>query len=347
MRLRFARAVWRRLWRRYRGWWVAVAALALLALVPLPFYLFLPGSAEPVEPTVSVEGGHKDERGKFLLTTVYSFPASNIYVLAYGLLRGSEIEPKERATYGLDDAAYEALMKEMMEGSQNSAVVAALRFVGKPVQVVQKGVEVKGILPNSRVQGLLRVGDVITGVDGRPVFNQEELVRELRGRAPGQSVRLEVQREGRSVSIEVPLVALSSDSSREAPQTGLGIQAVTVQRVESPVRVSFHTGNIGGPSAGLMFALEIVNQLTPGDLTKGHLIAGTGTIDVWGRVGRIGGVRHKVVAAHRAGAEVFFVPVDNEPDAADAARSLGTSMRIVPVRTLEEAVHFLQSMPDA
>ncbi|MBX6396232.1 MAG: PDZ domain-containing protein, partial [Alicyclobacillaceae bacterium] len=269
----------RNIWKRYKGWLLGLAVVIGLAVIPLPYYLFLPGSADPVEPVVTVEGGHKDERGKLLFTTVYSMPVSNVYVLAYGLVTGSEIEPKERATFGLDDRSYEALMKQMMEGSQNSAVVAALRFLGKPVRVVQKGVEIKGILPDSAAKGRLQEGDIITGVDGRPVANQDQLVRELKSRAPGQEVRLEIVRGGRSLNVSVPLVSLA-DSGHDSPQTGLGVQVVTVQRVESPVRVEFQTGNIGGPSAGLMFALEIVNQLMPGDLTKGHIIAGTGTIDV-------------------------------------------------------------------
>ncbi|MDI3257180.1 MAG: SepM family pheromone-processing serine protease [Kyrpidia sp.] len=342
----------RRVWKHYKGWVLAAAVAAVLAAVPLPYYLFLPGSADPVEPVVTVQGGHKDERGKLLLTTVYSLPVNNVYVLAYGLVTGSEIEPRDRATFGLDDEAYEALMKQMMEGSQNSAVVAALRFLGKPVRVVQKGVEVKGILPESAAKGRLQQGDVITAVDGQTVANQDQLVRDLKNRNPGQTVRLDVLRNGKSMVLTVPLVRLSGDKNQDAPQTGLGIQAVTVQRVESPVRVDFQTGNIGGPSAGLMFALEIINQLTPGDLTGGHIIAGTGTMDVDGRVGQIGGVEHKVVAAQRAGAEVFFVPADvnaqdhNERDAKAAAGRIGANLRIVPVRTLADAVSFLQTLPD-
>ncbi|ATY85082.1 hypothetical protein CVV65_09215 [Kyrpidia spormannii] len=344
------RRVFRRLWKNYKGWVLALAVLVVLALVPLPYYLFMPGSADPVEPVVTVQGGHKDERGKLLLTTVYSLPVSNVYLLAYGLVTGSEIEPKNRATFGLNDADYEALMKQMMEGSQNSAVVAALRYLGKPVQVVQKGVEVRGILPNSAAQGILHQGDVITAVDGRVVANQDQLVRDIKSRSPGKTVRLTVKRDNATLELTVPLIQLPGSTGQDAPQTGLGVQVVTVQKVESPVRVDFQTGNIGGPSAGLMFALEILNQLMPGDLTKGHIIAGTGTIDVDGRVGQIGGVEHKVVAAERAGAEVFFVPADigpqdhNQRDAEAEARRIGAKMRIVPVHTLAEAVKFLQSL---
>ncbi|MNC58959.1 Lon protease [compost metagenome] len=121
-----------------------------------------------------------------------------------------------------------------------------------------------------------------------------------------------------------------------------------VQKVEPKVAgkvVSFVDTNVGGPSAGLMFTMEIYNQLTPGDLSKGHRIAGTGTIDADGNVGAIGGVKHKIVAADREKAEVFFVPVKNYDEAKARADKIGTDMLLVPVSTLDEALKYMEKLP--
>ncbi|MNI70497.1 Lon protease [compost metagenome] len=121
-----------------------------------------------------------------------------------------------------------------------------------------------------------------------------------------------------------------------------------VQKVKPEVEgktVSFVNTDVGGPSAGLMFTMEIINQLTPGDLTKGHRVAGTGTIEADGNVGAIGGVKHKIVAADRKGAEIFFVPVKNYEEAKAKADQIGTDMKLIPVSTLAEALKYMQELP--
>ena len=114
--------------------------------------------------------------------------------------------------------------------------------------------------------------------------------------------------------------------------------------IEFPVRVVIDSQNIGGPSAGLMFTLEIINQLTPSDITNGHRIAGTGTIDQEGMVGPIGGVRQKVFAAIAAGADYVFVPGDNYPTAIEAAAD---DITVVKVENIDDALAFLDSLPMA
>ena len=131
---------------------------------------------------------------------------------------------------------------------------------------------------------------------------------------------------------------------------GIGIVPMTERRIRTDPPVQIRADHIGGPSAGLMFALEILNQLTSEDLTRGLKIAGTGTLTAEGEVGQIGGVEQKVAAADREGADLFFVPADvhpgdsNQSRAEAAARAIGSRMKIVPVRTLDEAVHHLERL---
>lgn len=138
------------------------------------------------------------------------------------------------------------------------------------------------------------------------------------------------------------------DKEGTAVRPGFGVTIAAVQKVkpkEQGKAVSFVDTNVGGPSAGLMFTMEIYNRLTPGDLTKGHRVAGTGTIDAEGVVGAIGGVKHKIVAADREGAEIFFVPVKNYDEAKTKADKIGTSMKLVPISTLDEALKYMEELP--
>ncbi|MFK4998850.1 S16 family serine protease [Bacillus sp. N9] len=115
--------------------------------------------------------------------------------------------------------------------------------------------------------------------------------------------------------------------------------------------VEINEKDIGGPSAGLMFSLEIYNQATEGDLTKGYEIAGTGTIDMDGNVGQIGGIREKITAVHKAGIDIFFCPQDihandtNEKDVLDEVKKQGYSVTVVPVKTLQDAINYLRELP--
>src|SRR5690606_14697140 len=143
------------------------------------------------------------------------------------------------------------------------------------------------------------------------------------------------------------LATATAEEKAAGPRAGLGIQPADMIEVKAddPSRqVEIVVEDIGGPSAGLMFALEIVDQLTEGDLTKGYRIAGTGEIYPDGTVDAIGGVQHKIAAADREEADIFFVPERNAKEAKDKAESIRTSMKVVSVRTIHDALDYLASL---
>lgn len=160
-------------------------------------------------------------------------------------------------------------------------------------------------------------------------------------------IELEIIREDEQLSKQLELKSFADNPSR----VGIGVQLVTDRRVNVNPKVEFSSGNIGGPSAGLMFALKIYDLLTEIDLTNGYQIAGTGEVDYDGNVIRIGGVDKKVIAAHKAGCDIFLVP--NEDGAADSnyviaketAEKINTAMEIVPVDTFAEALEYLEQLP--
>jgi PDZ domain-containing protein len=152
----------------------------------------------------------------------------------------------------------------------------------------------------------------------------------------------------------MPLAALpkSKDNpNQKGSQIGIGISAMTKTALKTEPTVTFRTQNIGGPSAGLMFTLEIINQLTPTDLTGGHIIAGTGTVDEEGNVGQIGGIQYKVIGAYKQGAKIFLAPADIKPGdnnyalALQQVKRLQMDMQVVPVKTVKEAYEYLKGLP--
>lgn len=311
---------------------------AFLLFAPTGYLLVRPGSAEDLSAFITVADGVKEHEGNFQLVTVMQQNASPILLL-YGLLdpivdlqmRRQVIPPD------MDPEEYRELMRQWMRESQDLSKVIALRRIGIDVPVVSDGVRVVEVGEASPARGLLQSEDVIEEIDGRPVFLAEELVRQVQLRSVGEPVTLTVLREGERIQVTIP-------TTNREDQPGKAAILVTVHTLnwqpQIPVDIEIQVGEITGPSAGLMFVLEILNQLDPRDLTAGREIAGTGTINLQEEVGSIGGVRQKVRAAEKAGAEYFLLPVENYDDAQTAARQI----TLVPVGTLDEALRFLQEI---
>jgi PDZ domain-containing protein len=195
----------------------------------------------------------------------------------------------------------------------------------------------------------LEPGDVIFKADGTPVDAGSKLDAIISGKKEGDAVRITYKRGSVAMEASFTLRALQTG---EPNNRKLGIGIVTadrkaVQAARQTDAVSVQAGEIGGPSAGFMFALETYGLLLPDDLSRGYTIAGTGTIDPQGVVGAIGGARHKASAAHRAGADILFVPRGDQ-SAAEALKQAGklhSAMKVVEVGTLQEAITYLESLP--
>jgi PDZ domain-containing protein len=210
---------------------------------------------------------------------------------------------------------------------------------------------VRELAETSKAKGLLQAGDVIVAADGEPVATSTDLIALLQSRRPGDTVRLEVRREGagegapgaqgaQTLTVDVPL----GESPDEPGRARVGIVVLThLYEYRLPREVDLKTKDVGGPSGGLMFALGVYNAVTEADITGGQKVAGTGSITPDGKVGAVGGVRYKVRAAEKAGAVLFLVPQDNLDEARQAARTI----RVVPVQTFGEALAALREQPPA
>lgn len=214
--------------------------------------------------------------------------------------------------------------------SQEKARIAALREVGEPVATKPWVVEV---LAESPAADVLEHGDVIVSVDGRQVAGPKQMARIVQRAGPGARLPIDLRREGEDRSVSVVTVANPQD-----PQLGyLGLTLGVI--ADSGVTVDFNLEDVGGPSAGLIFSLGIVDKLTPGELLDDRFVAGTGTMDYDGTVGRIGGIAQKMAAAQQNGAVLFLAPRGNCDEISSSAPD---GLQVIPVETLAQARDVLE-----
>lgn len=321
-----------------------VAPAAAAATLPSGYYLIRPGGSYLIEPLLHRQVEHRRAMGKLAFTVVTIEPGTWSELIAARLTATATIVPAETVRpHGISEAELQEINRRLMEESKLVAAVVALRAAGYPAELAGQGAAVVGVLPGSPAEGQLQSGDVVLAVDGAPVGTAVELAEAVRRHRVGDRVRLTVSRGGSSVEVEVGTISAPDEPERPI----VGARVISHQLdARLPFDVTLDTQNVGGPSAGLMFALAILDAVTDGVLTRGYSVAGTGTIAPDGTVGPVSGAPEKVVAAERDGAQLFFVP------AADvaAARRAARSARVVPVERLGDAVRFLcglEPLPDA
>ncbi|KON89208.1 hypothetical protein AF332_21970 [Sporosarcina globispora] len=324
-----------------------ILAVILLAssFYYLPFYVSKPGMAKELEPIIEVENGY-EEQGSFMLTTV-RMGRANIYAyVAAKFSKYQELYPiEEIRAENETDEEYNVRQLHLMATSKLAAIETAYKKAGIPIDYHYNGVYVLNVLPDMPAHGKLQAGDRIFKVDGKEFMSSDEFISTVSQKQDGNEITLTYERQDKIKETSITLKKL-----KETGKPGVGITLVDDKEIEVEPAVNINSEEIGGPSAGLMFSLEIYNQLIKADLTKGYKIAGTGTINSEGTVGRIGGIEQKIVAADKAGAEIFLAP--NEEGAADSnykaavetARDIKTEMKIVPVDTFDDAVEYLRNL---
>ncbi|MEQ2529233.1 SepM family pheromone-processing serine protease [Bacillaceae bacterium CLA-AA-H227] len=312
----------------------------------LPYYVSKPGMAKELEPIIEVENGY-EEAGSFMLTTIRMGKA-NIY--SYLLAKVSdyqEIYPLEavRAEEETEEE-YNVRQLHLMATSKLAAIEVAYKKAGIPIDYKFNGVYVLNVVEGMPADGKLEAGDHIFKIDGKEFKSSEEFINYVSDKSAGDEITLTYKRDDKEGEAIIKVEPFPDDKTR----VGVGIGLVDDKELIVDPSVEINSEEIGGPSAGFMFSLEIYNQLVEEDLTRGYQIAGTGTIEPAGIIGRIGGIEQKIVAADKAGAEIFFAP--NEEGAADSnykaavktAKDIGTKMKIVPVDTFDEAIDYLENL---
>lgn len=333
----------------YISSFAAILLVILSAFYTLPYYVTKPGMAKELEPIIEVEGGD-EAAGSFMLTTV-RIGKANIY--GYLMAKWSkyqeiyteeEIKPNDES-----DEEYNLMQLHMMDSAKNHAVKIAYEKAGEKVETQYMGIYVLNVIDGMPAAEVLKPGDQITVLDGKKFRSSQEFIEYVSKKKPGEKVTITYISGGEEKTAELALKAFKDEPGR----AGLGISPEDYTQIKTERDVSIDTDQIGGPSAGFMFSLEIYNQLTEGDLTAGYQIAGTGTMEEDGSIGPIGGIHQKIVAADNAGADIFFAPNEkgakdsNYRAAAAAAKDIGSKMKIIPVDTFDEAVAYLHSLKKA
>ncbi|MFE5137363.1 YlbL family protein [Streptomyces fagopyri] len=337
---------------------ILIALLCAGVFIPVPYSEMSPG------PTVNTLGDHEGEpvlqisgrktyptTGHLNMTTVRVTSADyrmNLIEAVYGwLAHDNKIVPHD--TLYPDGKTEEQSTQENAEEfsqSQESAKVAALKELNIPVK---SWVIVSTVVKGSPAEGRLHAGDVIKKVDGTAVKAPDDVAKLVTRHKPGEKVVFTVvpakeqaaAEKANKTATETQDVTITTAKSADkgAARAIVGISAGTDHTF--PFTIDIKLADVGGPSAGLMFALGIVDKLTPDNLTGGKFVAGTGTIDDGGTVGPIGGIEMKTVGAREKGAQYFLTPKDN---CAAAAKDTPEGLTLVKVNTIDDAMSALKDI---
>ena len=309
--------------------------------IHLPYYEFHPGSARPVASLVAVEGAESFPVERPIAYTTVSLRQSTIASwLAARFDDDVEVRHEDDVLGDRSPTENRELNLQMMDTSKQDAVRSALVALGYDVPISIDGEIVVEVMDDSAAEGVLAPGDVVTAIDGEVLVDPAMVQEAMAGRVPGEVISLSVERadDGVERDVEIALSAAEDDPGR-------GIIGVFLQprdyTYDFPFAVTIDSGNVGGPSAGLAFTLGVLDVLTPGDLTGGHDVAVTGTIDANGNVGLVGGGPQTTAAVVSAGYDVFLVPSDEVDQAMDRA---GDGVQVIGVDTLDDALAALASL---
>lgn len=306
--------------------------------VELPYLAYSAGPvSDASDSVVAEEVDVYPPEGELLMLTVVSQDVNVFEALLAGLDPTVDLVRKQAVRRaGESDEDYRNRVLQQMDDSNFRAVAVALRYLGYEMPVTD--VVINEIVEGVPAAAVLSLDDSVRAVNGFPIDSVDDFAPALEGYAVGDVITVEVERGEETLVLEVEL----AEREEEPGQPMIGV--VLGELTESPFPLSIEAGDIGGPSAGMMHTIAIIDTLTEGELTRGHVIAGTGTIQPDGTVGSIGGIRQKVVGAEAAGAEAILVPQANYENALTAEYD---DIEIVPVATLDDAISYLESLDAA
>lgn len=316
---------------------VAAAAFAVWVF-PTDSYIFLPNEAHPVAPLVEVKGGKDPKDGGIYFVDVLVRKATLLERVWPGSREGATVVPADQVKPpGVSDSERRREELQEMKMSQQVAAAVALRSLGYKVVATPIGARIEFADPEAPAGGKLNPGDVVTAVDGKTIHGPSGLRGAIAAAGTSRDLQLTVKRG--SKTLEATMRPERGPDGRPV----IGVIVSQAASIKLPFAVKIDTGNVGGPSAGLAFALDVLEEMGK-DVDHGNKVAVTGAIELDGRVGEIGGVKQKTIGVERAGIKVFLVPAG---DNAREARKYARNVRIIPVRTFQQALRELATLQPA
>jgi len=322
---------------------LGIAALvAVLVVAPLgatsPYSLITPGGTWDIGSRVRVPDDVRRPMGRMAFTAVYELEANWGEVARARVMGKAEVVPTaDIRPPGTTQQQINETNRRLIDESKPVAAVVGLRAAGYDVAITGQGAQVESVIQGMPADGVLQVRDIIVAVDGEPTPTTNALIEKIRRHQVGETVRLTVQRDGQQQDLDIRTANSPTEPGR--PIVGVTISTYLFD-VRMPFQVDIESDNVGGPSAGFMFALGVLDAVTDGDLTRGYFVAGTGTIGADGVVGAVGGAAEKALAAEHDGAQVFLVPKDN----ADEAKRWVRSVQVIPIERFDDAIRYLCSL---
>jgi PDZ domain-containing protein len=290
--------------------------ISSLSLIQTEYYFMSPGP--PYQWDIDYGEIDNYEFDGFLYQLTVRRDEANVLIYIWSLVNDSyDLYPREVILPdGVSPKELSEISIQNMRTSENVAIAVALKNVGYEISSKGDGVAVVGILDDSPVKDKLKKGDLLNSINNKNISSATEFISTLRTYSIGETVSIGLLREvdGNKKTLTIETTLIEHIEYEGEPM--VGFLATTVnERFDFPFEIDIKTGNVGGPSAGLMMALNVYNNLIPEDLTNSMIVAGTGTIEIDGSVGPVGGIKQKVIAAKKAGAELILVPVANFEEA--------------------------------
>jgi Lon-like protease len=322
---------------------LALIAVGLaLAVIPSDSYIFLPDRAHAVDPLVTVEGvrTHPDKRGGIYFVDVFVRRASLLEERYPWIHSGARLHPAtDVKPPGESERERRQADLQAMARSQQRAAAVALRALGYKVQAEAVGALIDDVDPTAPAAGRLQPGDVVIAADGRRVRTPSDLQRVIFSHQPPEVVQIRLQRGSHVVTVALRTAADPSHGGRAR----IGVAVSEAAKVKLPVDVRINAGNIGGPSAGLAFALDVMEELGR-DVDHGLKVAATGDIELNGAVAPVGGLEQKTLGARRSHVDVFLVPAGEN---AATARRYADGLNVIPVTSFQQALRALATLRPA
>lgn len=336
--------------------WIGIALCVVLFLGwflfwPLNSYIEGPGAASNLRSFVKIKGHPDPGKGSFMITSVALQQARPATYLMAKMVPYMSIEKASDVTGGQNSKTFDRVQQFYMQSSINEAIAVAYRAAHQQVTQKYLGIYVLQVQSNSKFKKAIQVGDTITKVNGHHFTTAQGYQKYIGKQKVGSPLTVTYQRDGKEHQVTRDLVRLTGS------RAGIGIILTNNMQVKTKVPVKVDPGQLGGPSGGLMFTLQIYEQISGHDLQRGRKIAGTGTIASDGSVGEIGGIDKKVIAAHRAGAKIFLAPyvkpnklllkyeeqhLTNYQLAKKTAKKYAPDMKVVPITSFKQAVSYLE-----
>lgn len=311
-------------------------AIVLVFRIELPYKVYTPGGMVDLSKRVSVTDGYS-HAGVLGMSYVSVVRGSLPFLLLSYIIPDWDVVSESEITYSNEsfDETFEA-DKILTQQSIDGAIISAYKEAGKDVLIEKEVVHVTHIDTNAKTE--LNLLDIILSVDGKSIKNTSDLKNIVSTHKEGDTIKMTILRDNEEKEVSSTIYNLNGE-----PKVGV-VLAVTYEYEEQPKAVIEMKESESGPSGGLMMALAIYNSLSENDITKGSIVMGTGTIDIDGNVGEIGGVRYKLIGAVKKKAKVFLVPEENYEEAIQVKNEKNYDIQIVAVKTFKEALEALDKL---